>query len=82
MAFIGLLLPFLAQEKVEALWGSFVVGSLFHHLYLLEQLLGLSVFVFFNNVSYNFHEIVTYYQNMDYDHWHSALGIVEKKHTR
>ena len=42
MAFIGLLIPFLAQEKAEALWSSFVVGSLFHHLYLLEQLLGLS----------------------------------------
>ena len=42
VAFIGLLLPFLAEEKVEALWGGFVAGSLFHHLYLLEQLLGLS----------------------------------------
>ena len=42
MAFIGLLRPFLAQEKAEALWSSFVVGSLFHRLYLLDQLLGLS----------------------------------------
>ena len=42
MAFTGLLLTFLAQEKAEARWGSFVAGSLFHHLYLLEQLLGLS----------------------------------------
>ena len=36
---------------------------------------------FFSNVSYNFNEIGTYYKNMDYDHCHSALGIIEKKHT-